>query len=80
MVFDMYRVKLKGKRGMYCQSDGTQKSLPCTCNQTLQGANAILLTVVLCDLTFVSLEEAMLHCSEPSAFDLSGRLTKTELQ
>ena len=50
-MFDMRRVKLKGKTGVYCQSDGTQKLLSCTWSSSLQAASAVHLTVVLCDLT-----------------------------
>ena len=37
----------------------------------LQAADAVNLRVVLCDLAYVSSEQAVLHCSEPSAVDLS---------
>ena len=50
MMFDMCRAKLKGKRGVYCKSDGTQKLLSCMHSGILQAANAVHLTAVLCDL------------------------------
>ena len=46
---------------MDCPSDGTRKFL--------KAAIAVRLTVVLCDLVYISLEQAVLHCSEPSEID-----------
>ena len=37
----------------------------------LQAADVVHLTVVLCDLAYVSSEQAVLHSSDPSAVDLS---------
>ena len=65
------RAKLEGKRGVYCPSDGTQKLPSCTRSWILQAANAVYLTVVLCGIAYASSEQAMLHCSQPSAIDLS---------
>ena len=64
--FDMCRTKLEGKRGVYCRSDGTQKLLSCTRSGILQAASAVHLTVVLCDLAYLSSDQAVLRCSEPS--------------
>ena len=33
MMFDLCRVKLKGRTGVYCQSDGTHNLLSCTCRE-----------------------------------------------
>ena len=61
---DTCRAKLKGKREVYRRSDGTQKLLTCTGSVMLQAASAVHLTVVLCDLAYISSEQAVLHCSE----------------
>ena len=50
MKFDMCRAKLKAKGGVHYQSDGVHKLLCCTRSRILQAANAVHLTVVLCDL------------------------------
>ena len=63
------KVKLKGKREVYCRSDVTQKLLPCTCSGILQAASAVHLTAVLRDLAYVSSEQAMMNCSETSEID-----------
>ena len=65
------RVKLKGKGGVYCRSDFTQMLLSCTLSGILPAASAVQLTVVLPDLAYVSSEQAVLHCSEPSEIDMS---------
>ena len=67
----MSRAKLKGEREAYCRDDGTQKLLSCTRSGMLQAASAVHLTVVLCDLAYVSSKQAVLHCSEPSPIDQS---------
>ena len=63
---DTYRAKLEGKRGVYCRSDGTEKLLSCTRSGILLAANAVHLTVMLCDLAYLSSDQAVLRCSEPS--------------
>ena len=46
------KLKLKGKRGLHCRSDGMRKLPPCTSSGILQAAdNAVCLTVVLCHTT-----------------------------
>ena len=47
----------------------TPMSSSCTLCGILQAANAVRLTVVLCDLVYVSSKQAVLNCSEPSAID-----------
>ena len=69
MMFDTCRTKLKGKRGVYCRNNGMQKLQSCTRSNILQAASAVH-SVVLRDLPYFSLEQA-LHCSKPSAVDLS---------
>ena len=61
------------KRGVYCRSDGMLKLLPYTHSRILQAANAAHLIVVLTlyDLAYVSSEQAVLYCSQPSATNLS---------
>ena len=62
----------------------TPMSSSCTLCGILQAANAVRLTVVLCDLVYVSSKQAVLNCSEPSAIDpqfcSAHRPAKTELQ
>ena len=65
MKSDTCRAKLEGKRGVYCRSDGTEK-LSCTRSGILLAANAVHLTVMLCDLAYLSSDQAVLRCSEPS--------------
>ena len=71
MKLDLCRAKLKGKRGVYCRNDCTQRLPSCTRSGILRAANAVKLTVMLCDLASVSSEQTVLHSSEPSAIDLS---------
>ena len=47
MKSDMCRAKLKGKRGVYCSRDVTQKLISCTRGGILQAANAVRLTEVI---------------------------------
>ena len=44
---DMCRAKLKGKRGLCCWTDVTQKLISCTRGGILQAANAVRLTEVI---------------------------------
>ena len=67
MMFDICREKLIRKMGVYCRSDGAPKLLSCTRSGILQAASAVRLTVVLCDLAYVSSKQTVLHCAEPSA-------------
>jgi len=55
---------------MCCQSGCTQKLLSCTRSRILQSTSLVHLTVVLCDLAYISSEQAMLHSSEPAAVNL----------
>ena len=71
MKSDMYREKLKSKGEVYRQSDGRQELRPCTCSRISKATNGGNSAVVLHGLTFVSSEQADLHCSEPSAVNLS---------
>ena len=50
-----------------------EKTLPpCTRSGIVQAASAVHLTaVVVCGPAYVSLEQAVLHCCEPSAIDFS---------
>ena len=55
---------------MCCQSGCTQKLLSCTRSRILQATSLVHLTVVLCDLAYISSEQAMLHSLEPAVVDL----------
>ena len=63
-----------------CTVEGTQKLPSCTRSGMLQAASFAFLAVVLRDLAYVSPEQAVLHCPEPSAIDLSVPQAKSELQ
>ena len=71
VMFDIRRAKLKSKREVYCRIDSTQHLLSSTRSRIVREARAVHLTVVLCDLAYASSEQAVLHCSDPSAVDLS---------
>ena len=70
-MFDIRRAKLKSKKEVYCRIDSTQHLLSSTRSRIVREARAVHLTVVLCDLAYASSEQAVLHCSDPSAVDLS---------
>ena len=54
MKFDKCKAKLKKGSVLSIQSDSTQKLLFCTSSRMLQAVSAFHLTVVLCDLAYVS--------------------------
>ena len=71
VMFDIRRAKLKNKREVYCQIDSTQQLLSSTRSRIVREAREVHLTVVLCDLAYAFSEQAVLHCSDHSAVDLS---------
>ena len=71
MTSDKCRAKLKGKKGVYRRSDGGQGLRFCIRSGISQATNGVHLTEALHGLAFLSSERVPLHCSEPSAIDLS---------
>lgn len=76
-IWYMCRVKLKGTRGAYCQSDGSPKLLHCTYSRILLATNAVNLTVVFNVILLMFLQNNLCYnwpiCS-------AGWLAQTELQ
>ena len=68
---DTRKEKLKGRREVYRRSDGRQELWSCIRSGISQATNGVHLTEALHGLAFLSSERVPLHCSEPSAIDLS---------